>query len=432
MSTIADTDQRDRHTQPYKGHEKHQERIAGDRSSTMPGTMSLAASLISQTVGCEPDLSYAKRLAAEIEPGQYLQTTQGRWLQVLQKTATADWLHYSVSVGGKRKNLSLMDLAALEPMTEPMRRLAQFVRMAEATGAIGEYVAHAIKDAGLPLDPAMDWDKYLRRMYQSAARSYTADQSLIDEAILDLVVTELYQRQILSPDSPFAHFNPNHVPGQESKPLEKKVTAYLIMVFSANKGMVVRYIRRSLGVGALGDLGCRPTESLDGRGRGQDSESSEERNRFEIAEENKDVAAFEEQQEVQAFLAAFKQYILEKSSPMHAKLMNVITDLVARGADRTKVRSVLMENPKYLTQNGKEINLDTYNFLIAKWGRGLREFASDPRSTWSKTPIGRAIASRGVIKDRSKTVRKKPSALATLAALRTAAAEVDEPIPHEA
>lgn len=116
------------------------------------------------------------------------------------------------------------------------------------------YVTGAIERAGLPVDPSINWAKWLDSVYRPALPPLTSDVDLIDDAIREILVQRLYQERILEKNSPYSHFDENHA----SKNLEKEVSAYLADTFKKAVPEALDFVREALSIGTGGALSRQP------------------------------------------------------------------------------------------------------------------------------------------------------------------------------
>lgn len=390
--------------------------------------MKKAAATLRGYVPEAPSISrYAQKLASHVEPGQTIDFADGVQRRVLQKSASPNGMRFVLSGIGGQQALSLRQFAALGPVSPAMRRLASFVhRIVAFDATIDSYVKEAIKAAGLPVDPSMNWAKYLDRTYKSLLLKLTTDEDLIDDAIRDMVIEELYQKRILSQDSTYSHFDENH-PSLQGKELANKVTAYLIAIFKYRKEEVVNYVKRALGVGAQGNIGLVPTESLDvptDSDEGEDMKNS----LADIVkpETNKDIEDMEGQDELHAFLLAFQDYITRTNRENTAKTLNFISQAFEAGKEKSEIKKMIVGNPAFRGRSGNPLDVDGYNFAMAQWGRLLRTFAQDPEEGWADRPIAKMIVRESDELAEKKKEKKKP---VTVSSLRIAA-PVEEAQPN--
>jgi hypothetical protein len=402
----------------------------------------LAASLRG-TVGLAPSIStFAQKLASRVEPGQMIEFADGSRRRVLGKSASATGVRLVLARVGGQDVVDIEKFSALGPVSPAMRRLASFVHRVLAYDAqLDEYVKTAIRDAGLPVDNTINWSKFLYRIYTPLLLPLTKDPNLIDEAIHDVVITELFQMRILQKDSQYAHFDANH-PSLAGKEEANKVSAYLTSIFLNRKEDVINHVKRQLGVGAQGNIGLLSTESLDAGNDDEDGEMTNDFGSIIAPEENHDIEELEGQDEVHKFLSDFQAYIAESNNEKTAKTLNFITRAFESGKDKKEIQHLVVGNPELAGRSGKPLDRDSWNFAIAQWARSLRSFVDDPAEGWSDRPIAQMLAkelsaaaqaseARGEAqKQRNEEKKKKQQTVAS--SLRLAAFEPEEQQPAAA
>lgn len=395
--------------------------------------MKVSASLLSSLVTSPRVSPYAQKLAARLEPGQTVEFVGGSRVRVLQKNASPNGMHFVVRAkDGTNQSLSFRQFAALGPVSPAMRRFAAFFRHMAFDAMIDTYVKSAIREAGWPVDNDMDWSKYLTRIFGPVLRKQTKDQGQIDEIIRDLVLDELYTKHRLSPSSPHAHFDPDHEKLGD-KPLDKRVSAYLTMIFGHRKEVVRKTLQRMHGMGAGGNLGLVDTVSLD-----QKAYSDEHSNETlaDITPDEKDhaIETLEGQDEVNAFIRDFKTWLGTRKRKVSLKGLLFLTDCFTKDIDRTESRKLMVGNPKFQGRSGKPLKDSDYNHLLALWSRQVRAFSEDPKAGWAGMTLSRHIADEAERVARVKTDRKQEKAekkkdkeKPTIASLRLAAFEPEPP-----
>lgn len=123
------------------------------------------------------------------------------------------------------------------------------------------YVQEAIKQHGLPVDPKIDWTKYLSRVFSKVA---PGRPELQEEAVYHILFLTLFKRDILS------SFDPSKQNEELSqKPLEERVTAFLQQQFKWRVSEAVNWLR-----GQSEDDEDVPVGSLDTGGVSFDGDST--------------------------------------------------------------------------------------------------------------------------------------------------------------
>jgi len=374
--------------------------------------MKLNASIVSRTVAAKRGAStYAHKVAAHLEPGQTIHFADGSQVRVLSTRTSTDGLRMRVATSDGERNLSARQFVEMGPVSPSMTRLAAFVRRVVAYEAVlDDYIKEAIKAAQLPVDEAMNWSGYLERLYGPLLNSLTKDASLRDDAVRDMVVYELYEKNMLSDGSVHAHFNPDH-PNFQGKELKHKVTAYLISLFKYRKSRVADSLRRSLGVGMVGAQGLSRTEGMDILGKDDDSLENGvgdlvRNQNLTVDRTPADISRIEGDDEVSQFLNAYKDYINETQVGSSAKTLNFITDAFASGMSKVEMKDAIVGKPEFQGRNGDPLDAHTYNYLLRKWGEFIRAFAEDPEYGWNESPVARMIAQNAAKEKKLKAPKK--------------------------
>jgi len=355
-------------------------------TASMFGNLALAASVVE----AYPLSNFARKCAARATPGGLLETADGSYIRVLARGNVLGREWAQISHRGAKRNVGLAVLAGMDLVSPAMRRLAGFIHqiVASESDMMDSYVKEAIKAAGLPVDTAMNWSKYLNVMYGKLLTRITSDQDTINDAILSVVVNELYTKRVLSPDSPYAKFDPDFA-GTEGKELSKKVTAFLIQVFKNRKTEVVDYATRAQGIGAAGELGKAQTDPL------VSEYDAEEENAPGVNAPGAEDAAFDEfegNSEVKHFLAAYMAETSKLQRADTAKILNFISKKFGEGLDRSELKDLVIDNPEFKGRKGGPLNRDGWNYFLREWAMGLRRFAQDDSNKWSTTPIAKTIS----------------------------------------
>jgi hypothetical protein len=352
--------------------------------------MKLSASLVA--VAASPVSSYTQKLASGIEPGQSFEMIDGSRLRILAKSASPDGLRIRVSKAGAQQTMSFQQFSALGVVSPAMRRLAHFIhRVVAFDGSLDTYVKEAIKAAGLPVDPSMDWNKYLGAIFNKSLARITKDPEVINDAIIDVVVDELYTKRMLQKDSPYAHFNPDHEKLQ-GKELASKVTAFLINIFKGRKQQAADTVRRVMGIGAGGSLGLVPADSLDeGTSSTEGNNDTETTMGDRLGKDDPSVAELEGQDEVHAFLDAFIDKTTHSQRKSTGALLNYITTGYAEGLDRDDIRAKFIADENLKARYPDKINQQGFNYLLRSWSKLIRDFAKDSRNPLANTDVARMV-----------------------------------------
>lgn len=339
---------------------------------------------------------YAAKLVGSITPGQSIFLASGERCRVLGKTTTAGGSRFRLERKHGEVLVTASELAALCPVPSVVRRLASVVHSILAfDSSLGTYVTAAIDEAALPQDSSMDWGKWLNAVYRPALIRLTQDLTLIDEAIREVLVHELYEKRVLE-----NNFNPDHS-SLAGKDLAHKVSAYLSFLFKQNVPFAVRFVKRTLGPGMDGRHGLmlalpltrndefgKPIENYDGITY-PDAKT----------EDGEDERLGED--EVLGFLEAFKQWYSTRLRDNTIEAMDFVCDKIGQGMDRTDIREVALSPSSPLHgRNGESYNVESWKAFMQNWAHMLMTFADSKNSLYADTGVAKAVVNRAAITGR--------------------------------
>jgi len=209
---------------------------------------------------------------------------------------------------GKEAPLAEEDVIPFTDMGDdltPMARISALVRLS-FNPDFDLYVKGAIESHNLPVDPSMDWAKWLESAYRGAVSPLKAE--LRDEAIHHMLIDNLYRYDAL------AKFDPTRV-GDQSLPLEKQVSSYLKGYFSQQKSDCVNWIKKTYG-DASKELMV------------MDDEEHDFLNNPEYSEEDSDFAGSVDSIDKEKFRAAFGEYAKRQLSPGNREKVMLCANLI--------------------------------------------------------------------------------------------------------
>jgi hypothetical protein len=352
------------------------------------------------------------RLMKTVTPGETIHSASGSIHRVLGKSASVNGIRLRITHNGGERWITASQLAALRPLSPAIRRVAGLVhRILAFDNSLSSYVNAAIEQAGLPQDPSMNWGRWLTAKYGPVLRKFTKDEDLIDDAIREVVVHQLYELRLLDKHSPHAHFDENH-PAIQGKDLAKKVSAFLTMLFTRNVSEAVHYVKKALGVGALGELGLVPTQSLYNTRDGEDEDDTFYDGEVLSTEYDRGVSTEDSKladDEVDQFLDAFNFWLEKKGLRENTiKLMHFITKQVAEGANRSEIRDELVASKEFRGRDGQPYTNDTFKFAMLNWAKLIQEFASWEGNPLRGTDIADAIVnSARAYENKQKVIQQK-------------------------
>ena len=378
--------------------------------------MKIKASVLTKSV--PPEITsgvYAHKIASSVSAGQSFDMVDGSRLRIHQVASSPDGMVLRTKdQTGKMATLTVKQFATRGPVSPAMRRLASFVRLALSKN-IDLYVKEAIKAAGLPVDPTMNWSSYVNKVYAPMFLKTTNEQDLWDDAISEMLMHELFENKFIQ-----KHFKPED--WTQDAELDKKVTAFVKQFLKFRREQAVINLKKLRGIGTgetQKDLLKGQNVSVTGletsadRGKDQTESSANIVDMLPESHEKsmRDVNDYEGMEDVQGFLDAFKEHINDTQHGITASLINMITSYFLEGLDRKEIREKMLNDPNLKTRSGKQLDIPAYNFIMQTWGQQVKKFAQE--SGYADLPIAKLIANMAT---EDKTP-KKPS----LAALVTAA-----------
>jgi hypothetical protein len=179
------------------------------------------------------------KLSGVMEPGKIICTLDGSHYRVASKTATADGYTFRLAdLQGK----PVQTPADFHPVTAALARTAAWMRFVFAYNADFDlYVKEYIKEAGLPIDPKMNWAKWFQYTYPPKLSGITKDPDVVDEAIHQVIITALAKRKDLT------KFDAKRLPaGAQNQPLAEQVTTYLQWLFKKRVSEAYEFIKEKL------------------------------------------------------------------------------------------------------------------------------------------------------------------------------------------
>jgi hypothetical protein len=111
---------------------------------------------------------------------------------------------------------------------------------------------------------------------------------------------------------------------------------------------------------------------------------------------------------------AFKAYTSRRVRANTAKILNLISDMVAAGDDRTEIRERIIDADDLRGRDGQTISSDNFKMIMRSWGKMIREFADSSSNPERESPIAKAIV-RGIEEEKpKKTVSARDLKLAEI------------------
>jgi hypothetical protein len=247
----------------------------------------------------------AAKLSHLIEPGRTVYSTDGRAYRVLSKIASGGSLSFRLA------NLQGQPVTPVTffPIDGTRMRFASFLKFAYNKD-ITNIVNEMIQQAGLPIDPKMDWSAYLTKTYAANLRSVTTDPDIQDEVIYRTVIYLLFERKNKNGKKVLENFAEklkNFDVKTQKKPLAEQVSDYL-------KGTFLYYAKDHAKQDAIALM--RPEElSME-----QPGEEGETYNILDTEEHATlpGVGQGEADRDIDQFIEQFQEWVKTKETPKSA------------------------------------------------------------------------------------------------------------------
>jgi hypothetical protein len=187
------------------------------------------------------DAVNVQKLASAINTGQVIETVDGRRFRVIAKTAGANGVSFRLNTPVESFYVTASGLADMDPLPRGLARLAHVLRFYAYNKDFTEYVNAAIQAHGLPVDPQMNWSKWLYKFASTYLSKGKPDEELLDETLHQFIIDLIFEKDILSTFKPRAR---KQVERNKNQPLERRVSIFLMQQFVAFRSMAVRTLNQ--------------------------------------------------------------------------------------------------------------------------------------------------------------------------------------------
>ena len=186
-----------------------------------------------------PSKTAASRL---LVPGHIVGSSDGQPWLVTSSLKTKDGVRFKLA---DLMGRSIDTPPRFDPVPFRIARIATLLRLAYNKD-FDEYVKSAIRAAGLPVDQSMNWAKYLYKIFPRYLPTH--DEEIIDEALHEIIIRVLVNRNVLSPENPsgFQQSIEKYPQEVQGLSLEKQVTEFLKKSFTFKIDETVKYVNRVL------------------------------------------------------------------------------------------------------------------------------------------------------------------------------------------
>jgi len=346
-------------------------------------------------------LSNVAKVASLVSAGHVIETVDGHRYRVASKITTTGRVFFNLSTPAGYLRVTASDLAAMEPLPRGIARLAHVLRCLAYNKDFDTYVKEAIKAHGLPLDPEMNWSKWLYGYFFKKYLKSAAPGDLLDETFHQFIIDLIYEKDVLE------SFNPKKIRKERNKKqnLGRQVSIYLMQQFITYRSMAQRILNRleTTIPGRKHDTGVRENLGMPMEQPGV-GESGEEYATNLLDTET--FATEPKQQEVESWedIARFRQaYGDWLTNAQHEETTdNIITlfDLIVN-AERRQEGGVDYKE-EWIRETGK--SLPSYGLTARNLSETLHKFVAEHPELAETSLIARLIAD---IKTKKPTTKSK-------------------------
>ena len=131
---------------------------------------------------------------ASFSPGTFVVPEQGRPFNIVASVNGNSGRSYRIAfLNGDVRSITAANLSQLRVKTAGERRLANLMRFYSYNQDFDQYVNSAIQSHGLPVDPKMQWAKWLESVFKSTV----SQEERRDEAVHNMLIHTLFEIDIL-------------------------------------------------------------------------------------------------------------------------------------------------------------------------------------------------------------------------------------------
>jgi len=316
----------------------------------------------------------------------------------------------------------------MEPLPRGIARLAHVLRFYAYNRDFTQYVNEAIKAHGLPVDPKMDWSKWLYSQFGSKGKG---NEDQLDEALHEFIIDLIYQKDVLE------KFDPKKVTEKTNRNqgLAGAVTAYLTRMFLTFRSMFMRNLNRlqttTPGASIKSEKGHNTglRENLDtpmvqpGEG-GQDVNVLDT---FERAHAPEDpFAEASSWEDISRFRAEYGDWLVETERSETAENILKLFDLVVNAEQKARddVSKPSDYTEEWMRDTGK--SLSYFQIIATKLSETLQKFVDIHPELAETSLIARMIADIKSKKPTSKSKNEGPKSVPRAASLTLVAVAPSE------
>lgn len=274
-----------------------------------------------------PKTADLSKLSQRIEPGQIVNAIDGQVYRVLSKIATADSFVFRLA---NLQGQPVQTPANFHPISKQLARFGSWLKFVLAYNKdLTKIVNSMIEQHGYPTDPKMDWSKYVQTAMAPALASVTPDFELQDEAIYQVIVRALVDRDILASFSAAIKKFPKAV---QQLPLERQISEYLKKAFVWRIQEAKAYVQE-----------LQPREEMSIEQPGSSDEGEETYSLLDTEEHatgTQDFNTTEAHNDFTAFRDEFGEWLNKKTTPKSSKQFTTLLDIYWEQAQETDLGGV--------------------------------------------------------------------------------------------
>jgi hypothetical protein len=361
----------------------------------------------------------ASKISSQIGAGQVIETVDGHRFRVASKISGVGGISFRLITSAGSLHVTASELAALEPLPRGIARLAHVLRFYAYNRDFTQYINEAVKAHDLPVDPQMDWSKWLYSQFTTKGK-YSEDQ--LDEALHEFIVDLIYQKDVLE------KFDAKKFKKERNKSqdLGRKVSIYLMRMFITYRSMLVRNLER-LSATVQGET----IRSEQGHNTGlrenlstpmmQPGEEGEEVNILDTPERaqapENPFAEAETWEDISRFRAEYGEWLVKTERPETAENILKLFDLIVSAEQKAKddVTKPSDYTEEWMSETGK--SLSYFQIIATKLSETLQKYVELHPELAETSLIARMIGDIKAKKPTSKSKNEGPKSVPRAASL---------------
>jgi len=361
-----------------------------------------------------------QKVASQVSAGHVIETVNGRRFRVTSKTAGLGEVSFTLSNPAGILRVTASELAAMEPLPRGLARLAHVLRFYAYNRDFTQYINEAIKAHDLPVDPQMDWSKWLYSQLTNVAKAHNEDQ--LDEALHEYIIDLIFEKDVLE------KFDANKFKKERNKgqDIGRKVSIYLMRMFITYRSMLARTIER-LKANVQGEsiksekghnTGLRENLDTPMMQPGEEGEEVNVLDTPERAHQPEDpFAETETWEDISRFRAEYGDWLVDTERSETAENILKLFDLIVNAEQKAKddVSKPSDYTEEWMSQTGK--SLSYFQIIATKLSETLQKFVEIHPELAETSLIARMIGDIKGKKPTSKSKNEGPKSVPRAASL---------------